>query len=107
MKINWIPNKKINQKRVNQFMKKSIKTGQFTNNGPNVQLLEKIIREKLQIDDTKAIIVVTNCSVALHALASSIEYFENKKIQWATQSFTFPPSAQGTLTLSVVYQSTF
>ena len=97
MKINWIPNKKINQKRVNQFMKKSIKTGQFTNNGPNVQLLEKIIREKLQIDDTKAIIVVTNCSVALHALASSIEYFENKKIQWATQSFTFPPSAQGTL----------
>jgi dTDP-4-amino-4,6-dideoxygalactose transaminase len=28
---------------------------------------------------------------------SSIEYFENKKINWATQSFTFPPSTQGTL----------
>ena len=97
MKINWIPNKIINQKRVNQLMEKSIKTGQFTNNGPNVQLLEKIIREKLQIDDTKAIIAVTNGSVALHALASSIEYYENNKINWATQSFTFPPSAQGTL----------
>lgn len=97
MKINWIPNKKINQKRVNQFMKKSIETGQFTNNGPNIKLLEKIIREKLQIDESKAVIAVTNGSVALHALASSIEYFENKKIQWATQSFTFPPSAQGTL----------
>lgn len=97
MKINWVPNKKINQKRVNLLMEKSIETGQFTNNGPNVQLLEKVIREKLQIDESKAVIVVTNGSVALHVLASSIEYFENKKIQWATQSFTFPPSAQGTL----------
>lgn len=97
MKINWIPQKKINKKRVNQLMKKSTKTGQFTNNGPNVQLLEQIIREKLKIDETKAVIAVTNGSVALHVLASSIEYFENKKIKWATQSFTFPPSAQGIL----------
>ena len=97
MKINWIPNKKINKKKVNQLMKKSIETGQFTNNGPNVQLLEKEIREKLQIDESKAIIPITNGSVALHALAISIEYFERKKINWATQSFTFPPSAQGTL----------
>tara|TARA_B110000037_G_C17017839_1_gene463995 strand:+ start:86 stop:1126 length:1041 start_codon:yes stop_codon:yes gene_type:complete len=97
MKINWVPNKKINKKRINQLINKSLDSGQFTNNGPNVQLLEQVIREKLQIDYTKAIIAVTNGSVALHALASSIEYFENKKIQWATQSFTFPPSAQGTL----------
>jgi dTDP-4-amino-4,6-dideoxygalactose transaminase len=97
MSINWVPNKKINQEKVNQLMEKSIETGQFTNNGPNVQLLEKVIREKLQIDDSKAIIAVTNGSVALHSLSSSIEYFEKKKIQWATQSFTFPPSAQGTL----------
>tara|TARA_B110000037_G_C17090774_1_gene493905 strand:+ start:423 stop:1469 length:1047 start_codon:yes stop_codon:yes gene_type:complete len=97
MSINWVPNKKINQEKVNQLMEKSIETGQFTNNGPNVQLLEKVIKEKLQIDDSKAIIAVTNGSVALHSLSSSIEYFEKKKIQWATQSFTFPPSAQGTL----------
>ena len=30
-------------------------------------------------------------------MASSIEKYENIKINWATQSFTFPPSAQGTL----------
>lgn len=97
MVLNWVPNKKINQEKVNQLMKKSIETRQFTNNGPNVQLLEKVIREKLKIDESKAIIAVTNGSVALHALATSIEYFEKKKINWATQSFTFPPSAQGTL----------
>ena len=97
MVINWIPNKKINNKRVNQLINKSLENNHFTNNGPNVKLLEQVIREKLQIDDKKAVIAVSNGSVALHSLASSIEYFENRKIQWATQSFTFPPSAQGTL----------
>ena len=95
--INWVPNKLINNNRVNSLLTSSIETGQFTNYGPNVQLLEKIIREKLQIDNSKAVIVVSNGSVALHSLASSIEYYHNKKINWATQSFTFPPSAQGTL----------
>jgi len=97
MKISWVPKKNINKNRVDQLMKSSLKTNHFTNNGPNVQLLEQIIREKLQIDDSKAIIAVTNGSVALHSLAASIGYFENKIINWATQSFTFPPSAQGTL----------
>ena len=95
--IDWVPNKIINQKRVDKLMCESIKSGRFSNGGPNVQLLEQIIRRKLQIDDTKSIIAVTNGSVALHSLASSIAYFENKNINWATQSFTFPPSAQGTL----------
>jgi dTDP-4-amino-4,6-dideoxygalactose transaminase len=97
MKINWIPNKQINKVRVDDLIQQSLETNHFANNGPNVQLLEKIIREKLQIDDSKAIIAVTNGSVALHALSSSIEYYHKQKINWATQSFTFPPSAQGTL----------
>ena len=97
MKINWIPNKHINKQRVNELLQNSIETGKFTNNGPNVQLLEQVIREKLQIDDNKAVIAVTNGSVALHAIGTSIEYYHKQKINWATQSFTFPPSAQGTL----------
>ena len=43
------------------------------------------------------IIVVTNGAVALHALSSGIQYTEDINIQWATQSFTFPPSAQSNL----------
>jgi len=97
MLVNWVPNKLINNNRVNSLLTSSIETGQFTNYGPNVQLLETIIREKLQIDNSKAVIVVSNGSVALHSLASGIEYYHNKKMNWATQSFTFPPSAQGTL----------
>ena len=97
MKINWLPQKKIDKERVNNLLKTSLNSGRFSNGGPNVQLLEQTIREKLQIDDSKAIIAVTNGSVALHALSSSIEYYHKQKLNWATQSFTFPPSAQGTL----------
>ena len=102
MEINWVPNKKINNKKVNELMKKSIETCQFTNYGPNVQLLEKIIRDKLLIDGNKAVICVTNGSVALHSLTYSIEYFHKKTIKWGTQSFTFPPSVQGTLSKSKI-----
>ena len=97
MKINWVPDKKINTLRINNLINNSIKNNQFTNNGPNVQLLEQIIRDKLQIDNNKAVIAVTNGSIALHSLTSAIQYYHKININWATQSFTFPPSAQGTL----------
>tara|TARA_B110000259_G_C14016747_1_gene401579 strand:- start:1177 stop:2217 length:1041 start_codon:yes stop_codon:yes gene_type:complete len=98
MKYSWISNKNINNTKVEHLLNTSLASNQFTNNGPNVKLLEKMIKEKFQIDDTKAIIAVTNGSVALHALASGIQNDHNHKIKWATQSFTFPPSAQGSLT---------
>lgn len=97
MEINWVPDKKINNNRVNNLINNSLKNNQFTNYGPNVQLLEKTIREKLQINKNKAVIAVTNGSVALHSLSTGIKYFHNREINWTTQSFTFPPSAQGTL----------
>lgn len=97
MTINWVPNKHVNIEMVNHLLKASIYSRQFTNYGPNSQLLEKKIREKLQIDNSKAIIAVSNGSVAIHSLASSIQHLHNQKINWATQSFTFPSSAQGSL----------
>ena len=95
--LNWIPNKNINIDLVNSLLVKSQEINQFTNNGPNVKLLEEYIREKFKVDDTKSVIAVTNGAVALHALSAGIQYTENIPIQWATQAFTFPPSAQSNL----------
>ena len=95
--LNWIQKKCINTELVNELLVKSLEINQFTNNGPNVKLLESFIREKFLIDDSKAVIAVTNGAVALHALSSGIQYSENIQIQWATQAFTFPPSAQSNL----------
>jgi len=95
--INWISNKDIDNNIVNELMKIPLKTNQFTNNGVNVNFLEEFIKEKFKIDNNKSVIVVTNGSVAIHALVSGISYYEEIKINWVTQSFTFPPSAQSNL----------
>lgn len=95
--INWISKKTIDNNKVNLLLEKSLESNKFTNYGPNVQLLEKVIKQKLKINDDKSVIVVNNGSTAIQVLSSSIDYFYKKKHQWATQSFTFPPSAQGNL----------
>ena len=100
--INWISNKTINNTRINKLLEDSIKTGRFSNNGPNVILLEKIIKLKLQIADDKDIIVVNNGTSALHSMILAIEFKLKRKLKWATQSFTFPPSNQGPLSNSLI-----
>ena len=99
MRIKWVPNKNINKTRVATLLQSSITLGQFTNYGPNVQLLEKIIRFNFKVAETKAVICVTNGSAALHAAVSGINIYNasDDNLCWATQSFTFPASTQNVL----------
>uniref|UniRef100_A0A6C0HD59 DegT/DnrJ/EryC1/StrS aminotransferase family protein n=1 Tax=viral metagenome TaxID=1070528 RepID=A0A6C0HD59_9ZZZZ len=97
MNVNWIFTKHINHETVKNLLELSSKNNQFTNGGPVVQLLEQNIRKILSINDDKDVIAVTNGSVAIWVAVNSIEFYNNKKLRWATQSFTFPPSAQGML----------
>jgi dTDP-4-amino-4,6-dideoxygalactose transaminase len=97
MSIQWVPKKTIDTDLVNSLLEKSIQTNSFTNYGPNVKLLEQRLNEYLKIDSTKAVICVANGTVAIWALVAAIELECNKKLQFATQSFTFPSSAQGYL----------
>ena len=68
--LNWVPSKNIDTELVNKLLEKSIENNQFTNNGPNVMLLESFIRDKFKINDDKSVIVVTNGAVALHSLTA-------------------------------------
>jgi dTDP-4-amino-4,6-dideoxygalactose transaminase len=92
----WLAKKSINEKTVNELLIPNLINNQFTNYGPNVKLLEQFIKEKFKVENNKDVIVVTNGAIALHSLTTAIEYI-NGKIYWATQDFTFPPSAQGNL----------
>ena len=95
--MNWIAKKKINSDLVNELMTIPLDTNQFTNGGTNVKLLEDYIKKNFNIDNSKCVIIVSNGSSALHSLAAGIELYEKKKINWATQAFTFPPSVQSNL----------
>ena len=95
--MNWISKKDISTEIVENLLEEPLKTGQFTNGGSNVMMLENFIKTHLKIDDSKSVIVVTNGSVAIHSLSMGIQYYEKKNINWATQAFTFPPSVQSNL----------
>ena len=97
LRVNWLAKKKINLKACNKLLQKSINQNHITNGGPLVQKLEQDLYEMLKINRSKAIIVVNNGSSALHALISGIMLHEEKELNWATQSFTFPTSVQGSL----------
>jgi dTDP-4-amino-4,6-dideoxygalactose transaminase len=64
--------------------------------------LEKFIKEKYAIQDNKAVIVVVNASLGLQILTKSLSIYNNQTINWSTQSFTFPPSNQGSLHESLI-----
>ena len=93
---NWVPNKKINHNIVSKYLIATENSGQFTNYGPNTRLLEERIREKFKVNDDKAIIAVTNGTVAIQILAEAVNNGQ-RDFKWGTQSFTFPPSSQGNL----------
>jgi dTDP-4-amino-4,6-dideoxygalactose transaminase len=91
----WVPKKTINENKVSELIKKSIIANQFTNGGPNVKLLEEIVKKTLDID--KSVVCVSNGTVALWAVVACFELYHSKSLQFSTQSFTFPSSAQGPL----------
>jgi len=97
MQINWVPKKELNASRIQSLLEPSVESNHFTNGGPAVARLEETIRTKLAINEHKAVICVCNGTAALHALVSGIQLYHNKNLAWATQSFTFPASAQSAL----------
>jgi len=102
MKINWLNNKDIDHNMVQQLLKDSESLNHFTNYGPLVKKLEEKSRLWFDISDEKAVIAVNNASAGLHALASGINKYTRKILCYATQSYTFPPSAQGSLKNSII-----
>jgi dTDP-4-amino-4,6-dideoxygalactose transaminase len=95
--IPWVPKKTIDYNRVQNLLSESIEANQFTNGSPIVNQLEIRIRNLLKIDESKSIVCVSNGTVALWAVVAAIEKYHNKDLQFYTQSFTFPASAQGYL----------
>ncbi len=100
--VSWVPKKPLNRELIENCLQICEQTNQFTNGGPNVKALEAMIHKEFDIDETKCIICVCNGSSAIQMLCAGIEYTTRKSIKWATQSFTFPPSAQSILGETII-----
>jgi len=95
--ISWIGKKNIDLLYINSKILECLESKVFTNFGKNSIELEKFIHKKFLIDEDKAVVVINNGSMGLNALIGMYNSIYNKKLIWATQSFTFPSSIQGIL----------
>ena len=95
--IPWVGAKSLDttfvQKRINDCQNSRV----YTNGGPFVQKLQTVIAEKLQVDPDRRVVCVNNGTSALHAIVGAYCLRSNRRLRFATQSFTFPSSAQGIL----------
>lgn len=104
--MKWVPNKSINHNRVQDLLQESLACNQFTNGGPLTTKLESLIHSSLELDSSKSVVCVSNGTVALWAVAAALEIFHSETLKtplrFATQSFTFPASAQGFLSNAII-----
>jgi dTDP-4-amino-4,6-dideoxygalactose transaminase len=104
--IRWLDRKPINRELIDQLLHQSQESNQFTNGGPGVKQLEETIRTLLEIDENKSIIAVNNGTSALHALVLALRLQQKgqngRPLRFATSSYTFPISAQGPMSDSLI-----
>lgn len=95
--VPWIYKSSPDHKNIKRLLTKTNETQQYTNGGPLVSELEKKFREIFKIDDNMEIIACCNATVGLHALVGALKDYYKKELKFATEAFTFPSVAQGTL----------
>ena len=101
-KNSWTNYKEVDFDNIKKILSTSMRINQLTNYGPVVKSLEEFFKIKLDISENKSVIAVNNGASGLHALVSGINMYYNKNLQYATQAFTFPCSAQGPLKNSLI-----
>ncbi|CAF1470181.1 unnamed protein product [Adineta steineri] len=100
--ILWLAQKPVNYSRIEFLLSQSALQNHFANFGPCVQLLEIALKNILEIDSSKAVILTSNGSAALHAIVGGLEIFRESKLKFATQAFTFATSVQCSLIGSII-----
>jgi dTDP-4-amino-4,6-dideoxygalactose transaminase len=97
LNVKWLNKKTVDREEVNAMLEICESSNQFTNGGRYVERLEEEIRKRLGIDAEKAVVACNNGTSAIHAVVSALNFHYDRHLKWATQSFTFPSSAQGVL----------
>lgn len=101
-KLTWVSEKKPDWSNVQKLIAACEATNQYTNIGPIISQLESFIRDSFLIEESKAVIVTSNGTSALHALVGGINRQLGRELKFITQSFTFPSSNQGPLKDSII-----
>lgn len=103
-KIKWIGNKQkyIDMTSINTMINECFHTNIFTNNGKYVQQLQIRLKEILNVNKDKELLLVCNGACGINAIVGGLNYFYGKKLRYLTQGFTYPCTHQGILSDSII-----
>lgn len=102
MRVEWVQRKAYDGDRAAELLRGSAASNTFTNGGPLVARLEGEIRERLGIRADKAVIATNSGTGALWAAKAAMDLAHARRLVFATQGFTFPASAQGYMSDTLV-----
>ena len=97
MYVNWLNRKTPDFNRVQTLLDESVRKNHFTNSGPLSKRLEDLLREKLEIEDSKIVRTAANGTAALHLLIEGMRLYHGKDLKFATHAWTFPSAVIGPL----------
>lgn len=97
MYVNWLNRKTPDFEKVQRLLDESVRKNHFTNSGPLGKRLEDLLREKLEIEDSKIVRATANGTAALHALVEGFRIFHGRELKFSTHAWTFPSAVIGPL----------
>lgn len=97
MYVNWLNRKTPDFNRVQALLDESVRKNHYTNSGPLSKKLEELLRDKLEIEDSKVVRATASGTAALHALVEGMRIYYAKNLKFATHAWTFPSAVIGPL----------
>lgn len=90
MLIDYIQDKKPDFKSIEIILEPALKSNIWSNNGQIKQELEKNLEKILNLSKDKRVICTNSGTSSLQLLLMYYEYKCNRKLKWASSSYTFP-----------------
>ncbi|MCP4475079.1 MAG: hypothetical protein GY821_11060 [Gammaproteobacteria bacterium] len=88
-KLAFIENKIADYSRIQALMQLSERQNSYVNGGPISSLLEKFIHQLLELDDDRAVVVCSSCTMGLKVLAGLEAIKRGRPLRWLGSAFTF------------------
>ena len=99
--LTFVEAKRVDWRRVEEILKSSALTNQWTNFGPVSLALEASLETLLRISPDRAIVMCSSATTALHALAGVHAVRAGRPLRWLISGFGFASTRAGALAANV------
>jgi len=103
--VAFIEQKLPNFEQLAEILQLSADSGYWTNFGPVSSLLESALEQHLSLPPSKAVVMCSSGTAALHSLVAIKEYRAHRRLRWVVSAYGFRASYLGPLADATVLDS--